>query len=189
MTTYVALLRGINVGGKNKVAMPALRSLFEGLGHEGVATYVQSGNVVFQSPSSAPKNIAADIERAISENLALRVSVLLRTHRDLQRVAAGNPFLTAAAEFSALHIMFLAEAPTQGAIKKLDPDRSPPDEFEVSGREIYLRYPNGSGRSKLNIDYFERSLETRATARNWNTITKVLKLVEKGIEMPSREAQ
>jgi uncharacterized protein (DUF1697 family) len=74
--------------------------------------------------------------------------------------------------------MFLAKPPAPTAIEKLDPDRSPPDDFELKGREIYLRYPNGSGRSKLTIDYFERILGTPATARNWNTITKVLKLMQ-----------
>ncbi|MDQ3767473.1 MAG: DUF1697 domain-containing protein [Actinomycetota bacterium] len=178
MTTYVALLRGINVGGKNKIAMPELRSLFEGLGHKNVATYVQSGNIIFQSRSSAPKKVAGGIERAISENFDLSVSVILRTRTELKRVAAENPFLNPGVDFASLHIMFLADAPARKAIENLDPDRSPPDEFEVRGREIYLRFPNGAGRSKLTIDYFERKLGTSATARNWNTVTKLLKLME-----------
>ena len=178
MTTYVALLRGINVGGKNKVPMPKLRSLFEDLGHEDLATYLQSGNVVFRSRSSAQGQIITGIERGISDTFSLNVSVLLRSRIEMEHVAAANPFNTEGAEGKSLHVMFLAGAPAAGAVTRLDPARSPPDEFEVSGREVYLRYPNGSGRSKLTIDYFERTLGTSATARNWNTLTNVLKLME-----------
>jgi len=176
--TYVAFLRGINVGGKNKVAMPELRSMFEELGHQEVVSCVQSGNIVFGSRASAPAKLAAGIERAMAGTFGLTVSVHLRTRRDLEGVVVGNPFITKGAEFTSLHVMFLADAPEGKALAKLDPDRSPPDEFEVRGREIYLHYPNGSGRSKLTTDYFERSLGTSATARNWNTITKVLKLMQ-----------
>ncbi|MDQ3785368.1 MAG: DUF1697 domain-containing protein [Actinomycetota bacterium] len=178
MTTHLALLRGINLGAKNKIAMPELRSLFEDQGHQEVVTYVQSGNVVFQSQSSTPKNIAPGIERAISETFGLTVSVILRTRSELKRAVSGNPFLSPGVDFASLHVMFLADAPARKAIETLDPDRSQPDEFEIRGREIYLRFPNGSGRSKLTIDYFERKLGTSATARNWNTVTKVLKLME-----------
>jgi uncharacterized protein (DUF1697 family) len=175
---YVALLRGINVGGKNKIPMPKLRSLFEDLGHGEVTTLLQSGNVVFQGPSRASGKIIAGIEHGISETFGLEVTVLLRTHLEMKHVIAGNPFRTRDAEFKSLHVMFLATAPAPAVVGKLDPDRSPPDEFQVGGREVYLRYPNGSGRSKLTIDYFERALGTSATARNWNTVTKVLTLME-----------
>lgn len=158
--------------------MPVLRSMFADLGHQDVASYVQSGNIVFGSPRSAPNKLASDIERAISKTFGMTVSVLLRTRDDLEGVIARNPFITKGAEFASLHVMFLAKPPAPTAIEKLDPDRSPPDDFELKGREIYLRYPNGSGRSKLTIDYFERILGTPATARNWNTITKVLKLMQ-----------
>ncbi|MBA3349756.1 MAG: DUF1697 domain-containing protein [Actinobacteria bacterium] len=177
MTRYVALLRGINVGGKNKVPMPELRSLFVRLGHEDVATYVQSGNVIFNSRSSSPKKVMADVERGIAETFDLRVSVLLRSEREMEQIAARNPFITQGAELARLHAMFLGNAPAQEVIKTLDPDRSPPDKFEVIGREVYLLYPNGSGRSKLTIDYFEKKLGASATARNWNTVTKVLQLM------------
>ncbi len=159
--------------------MPKLRSLFEDLGHDDVATYLQSGNVVFQSrSSSAQERIIAGIERGISNTCSLDVSVLLRSRLEMEHVAAGNPFDTEGAEGKSLHIMFLAGAPAPGAVTKLDPARSPPDEFEVGDREVYLRYPNGSGRSKLTIDYFERTLGTSATARNWNTVTKVMMLMQ-----------
>lgn len=177
MTTYLALLRGINLGARNKISMPELRRLFEDLGHQDVVTYVQSGNIVFQSRSPGAK-IAPTIESAISDIFGLSVPVVLRTLSDVKRIAVRNPFITDDAVFTSLHVMFLAEKPARGVIDSLDHDRSPPDEFEVRGREIYVRYPNGAGRSKLTIDYFERKLGTTATARNWNTVTKVLKLME-----------
>lgn len=178
MTIWLALLRGINVGGTNKVPMKELRALFEDLGHGDVRTYLQSGNVVFEGQASTPKEIAADIEGALSKAFDVRISVVIRTRRELERVAAGNPFPTEGVDPSSLHVMFLTETASSKAVKTLDPDRSPPDEFEVKGGEIYLRFPNGAGRSKLTIDYFERKLGTRATARNWNTIMKVLELME-----------
>jgi uncharacterized protein (DUF1697 family) len=177
LTTFLALLRGINVGGANKVPMKELRRTFENLGLENVRTYLQSGNVIFESRSTA-KRLAAEIEDAISEAFGLKISVVLRTRPELKRVATGNPFLTENAKPTSLHVMFLAARASPKAIKTLDPDRSPPDEFEVRGREVYLWFPNGSARSKLTTDYFESKLGTRATARNWNTITKVLALME-----------
>jgi uncharacterized protein (DUF1697 family) len=177
MTTYLALLRGINLGARNKISMPALRRLFEELGHEDVVTYVQSGNIVFQSRSPRAE-LAPTIESAISDTFGLSVPVVLRTFSELKRVAARNPFITDDAVFTSLHVMFLGEKPARGVVDSLDHDRSPPDEFVVRGREIYLRHPNGAGRSKLTIDYFERKLGTTATARNWNTVTKVLTLME-----------
>jgi uncharacterized protein (DUF1697 family) len=178
VTTYLALLRGINVGRANRIPMPDLRGLFEDLGHEDVRTYLKSGNVVFKGRSSTPKRLATEIEDAISKAFDFTISVIIRTDRDLERVADGNPFAVEGAKPTSLHVMFLAEPAASKAIKTLDHDRSPPDEFEVKGREIYLRFPNGSGRSRLTVDYFEKKLETQATARNWNTVMKVLELMQ-----------
>ena len=177
MTTYLALLRGVNVGGANKVPMKELRGLFEDLDHEDVRTYLQSGNVVFEGRSSSSKKLAGEAERAISEAFGVDISVILRTRPELKRVAAGNPFPTEDVKPSLLHVMFLSDAPSPASVKTLDPDRSPPDEFKVKGREVYLWYPDGSARTKLTIDYFEQMLGTRATSRNWNTIVKVLELM------------
>ena len=177
MTTCVALLRGINVGGKNKVQMGELRSLFEDLGYDNVRSYLQSGNVVFDSGSSS-KRLSAEIEDAVSKIFGIKLSVLIRTQRELKDIVEGNPFSTKGDHPTSLHVMFLADRSSSQAVKGLDLDRSPPDEFKVRGREIYLWYPKGSGRSKLTIDYFERALGTRATARNWNTVVRLLKLME-----------
>jgi uncharacterized protein (DUF1697 family) len=179
LATFLALLRGINVGGANKVPMKELRALFEELGHEDVRTYLQSGNVVFEGRSSTSRKLAAEIESAIAKSFDLTVSVIVRTRRELERVTTGNPFPTQGVNPTSLHVMFLAKSASAKAIRTLDPDRSPPDEFEVRGSEIYLRFPKGSGRSKLTIDYFEKKLGTRATARNWNTVVKVLELMQR----------
>jgi len=173
--TFVALLRGINVGGKKKIAMAELRSLFSSLGFEDVVTYIQSGNAVFRSTDSDPDRVSAAIERKIAATLGIDLAVLLRTPAELEETAERNPYL-ARTGHSKLHVVFLDRAPAVTAAAELDPGRSPPDEFTLSGREIYLHLPNGAGRTKLTIDYFERRLGLRATARNWNTLLKLLAL-------------
>lgn len=104
MTTYLALLRGINVGGANKVGMKELRTLFEELGYEGAQTYLQSGNVVFEAKSSTSKKLVAEIEGAIAKVFKLNVSVIVRTHRELENVATGNPFPTEDVKPAFLHV-------------------------------------------------------------------------------------
>ena len=176
MPTFAALLRGINVGGKTRVPMAELKSALASLGLEDVVTYIQSGNVVFKSSSRSAGAVAADIERQISKVFEQNVAVLLRTPAQLRKIAADNPFLSKGADLSKLHVVFLDAASAKSKIGKLDPNRSRPDEFSVSGREIYLRLPNGFGRSKLTIDWFERGLGVRATARNWKTLSKLIEL-------------
>lgn len=177
MNTFVALLRGINVGGKNKLPMSELKELFSSLGFEDVVTYVQSGNVVFRSRARGTQRVAASIEEGIADTFGISVTVLLRTQAELEQIAGGNPFLSGeAADHSKLHVVFLDRRPKAAAVAQLDPDRSPPDEFSVRGSEVYLHLPRGAGRSKLTIDYFERRLGVRATARNWKTLTKLLEL-------------
>ena len=174
MQTYVALLRGINLGSRNKVAMADLRALFEAIGAEDVTTYVQSGNVVFRSSAGA-KTLAPAIEKRIRRDLGLDVTVVLRTAAQLARVVDGNPFGTSGAD-SALHVTFLAAKPARAGVGALDPERSPPDEFRLSGQEVYLHCPNGYGRSKLTNAYFEKQLGVAATTRNWRSVTKLAEL-------------
>ncbi|MGH9035542.1 MAG: DUF1697 domain-containing protein [Acidimicrobiia bacterium] len=177
LTNHVALLRGINLGARNKVPMPALRVVVESLGHEDVQTYIQSGNVVFKSGSGDGAGMAAALESAVTKEFGFRVAVVVRTGRELRRVTTNNPFLAAGADISALHVVFLGSSPTKASVKALDPDRSPPDEFAVRNAEVYLHCPNGFGRSKLTLDYFERKLGGPATVRNWKTVTKLLELM------------
>ena len=173
--TYVALLRGINLGGRNRLSMPELRTLFEGLGAEDVATYVQSGNVIFKSADVTAQLIEA-IEKRIRHDLGLSVSVLLRTQPQLAKVLADNPFAKDGKEPAKLHVTFLAKRPDRARVRELDPERAEPDKFHFVGQEVYLHCPNGYGRSKLTNAYFEKELGVAATTRNWKTVTKLAEL-------------
>jgi uncharacterized protein (DUF1697 family) len=172
VTAYAALLRGINVGGKNKVPMPQLKVLFEELGHADVVTYIQSGNVVFR----ATKADGAAIEQQIRKVFGFDVTVVLRTGAELAAAAGRNPFLTRGAATKPLYVVFLDRKPAAKAVGQLDPDRSPGDRFSVKGREVYLDLPTGAGRTKLTLDYLERRLGVQGTARNWNTVLKLVEL-------------
>lgn len=174
--TFVALLRGVNLAGRNKVPMSDLRSALEALGLEDVLTYIQSGNVIFRSGRGGARELAGRMEKTIADAFGIEVAVLLRTPAELEKVAAGNPFLQRGADPSKLHVVFLSGKPAKTAAARLDPERSPSDEFELSGRELYLHLPNGFGRSKLTVDYFERCLGVAATARNWRTLAKLVEL-------------
>jgi uncharacterized protein (DUF1697 family) len=176
MATYVALLRGINVGGRTKVGMADLRQVFVGLGHAEVSTYLQSGNVLFKSRDRSPSRLAEAIERRIAQDLGMTVTVLLRTGDDLAQVVANNPFLGRETDFAKLHVTFLADAPERDRAARLETPGDGPDEFALVGREIYLLCPNGYGKTKLNNTYLERRLGVAATTRNWNTVTKLCEL-------------
>ena len=176
MTRYVALLRGVNLGARNKVSMADLRTLIESLGAEDVQTYVQSGNVVFKSRVRRAASLAGDIEQRIGRELGLEISVMLRTSKQLAEIVAGNPFEASEADGTKLHVTFLAEAPKASLTNALEQEAFEPDEFQVKGREVYLHTPKGYGRSKLSNAYFERQLGVAGTTRNWNTVRKLAEL-------------
>ena len=174
--TYVALMRGINVGGKNMLPMAVLVELFSELGCSDVRTYVQSGNVVFCSTAALATTLADTVAKAIERRRKLKVPVVLRSARELARVVAANPFVRADVDAVELHVMFLADTPAKSAVGELDAKRSPPDEFVVAGREVYLRLPNGVARSKLTNAYFDGRLATVSTIRNWRTVRKLVEM-------------
>jgi len=173
MPTYVALLRGVNVGGRNKLPMQELRAALLGAGFSGVATYIQSGNVVLDADSRKPDAVAAAVSSVIETQFGFGVPATVRSANQLGAVIKNNPFLARGCEPKALHVAFLADRPDPAAVKELDPDRSPPDEFIVAGEEIYLHYPNGAARSKLTNAWFDSKLRTMSTVRNWNTVLKL----------------
>ena len=177
-TTYVALLRGINVGGKNVLPMKALAETFGAVGCSRVRTYVQSGNVVFDSSEPRP-GLAASLSRHIADRHGLQVPVVLRTAQELAAIARGCPFADPGGEKPALHVVFLADVPTAKAAASLDPARSPPDRFVLVGREIYLFCPNGLGTSKLTNAYFDAKLATVSTARNMRTVAALVELSQR----------
>jgi uncharacterized protein (DUF1697 family) len=168
--TFAALLRGVNVGGRGKLSMPELVRAFESLGHEDVRSYIQSGNVVFRSSLSNATRVSSALEREIAASFGLETKVLLRTHPELEAIAASSPF------DEAVHVVFLERKPKAAAVAALDPDRSPGDRFEVAGREIYLSLASGAGRTKLTLDWLEQRLGVAGTQRNWNTLLKLVEL-------------
>jgi uncharacterized protein (DUF1697 family) len=170
----VALLRGINVGGKNLLPMQDLVALFDGAGCTNAKSYIQSGNIVFRAPPAVAARIPAVIAKAVTERFGFEAPVLVRSDQDLARVAKENPFLGAGADEALLHVAFLAESPGAAQVAALDAGRSPPDEFTVRGREIYLRCPNGMARTRLTNQYFDAKLSTTSTMRNWRTVLKLL---------------
>jgi uncharacterized protein (DUF1697 family) len=170
VTTYVAMLRGINVGGHAKVAMTDLRASFAEMGFDDVQSYIQSGNVVFRS-SKSPTTLTSAIERALESAFGHGIKVVIRTGAQLAAVVGHNPLLGRDREPAKLHVTFLASKPAPSRLGALDAGAFLPDEFIVSGREVYLHCPEGYGRTKLNNAFFERSLGVVTTTRTWNTVT------------------
>ncbi len=170
---HVALLRGVNVGGANKMAMSDLKTIFEKAGCVHVKTVIQSGNVVFEAPAKILADLPGRIARQIHTQFALKTPVILRSGAELRRILDGNPYIAAGVDEVALHVMCLATRPAPNDVAALDPRRAPPDEFTVAGENIYLHLPNGVGRSKLTNAYFDRVLRTVGTLRNWRTIARL----------------
>jgi uncharacterized protein (DUF1697 family) len=174
--TYIGLMRGINVGGKNKLAMNDLITFFVAAGCVDVRTYIQSGNVIFRSSPTIARDLPATITTAIAERFGYTVPLVLRTIGELDAVLRNNPFQIAGAPEDELHVLFLADLPRRDRVSTLDQGRSPPDSFSVRGRDIYLWLPGGVANSKLSNAYFDSRLATTSTGRNWRTVTKLLEL-------------
>ena len=174
MSTYVALLRGINVGGHKIIKMDQLRKAFEEMGFGDVATYVQSGNVVFKSPKKASEELSKKIEEMLLRQFSMSVPVIVRTAEELGDVLRNNPFLKERGpDVTRLHVTFLSHTPEKAAVRGLDAIQSGPDRFQCRGQDIYLYCPNGFGGTKLSINAFEKVLAVGATTRNWNTVNKL----------------
>ncbi|HEY8291054.1 MAG TPA: DUF1697 domain-containing protein [Thermomicrobiales bacterium] len=177
-TTYLALLRGINVGGKNKLPMKDLIAMFVAAGCRDVRAYIQSGNIIFNAEPGIVTPIPDVITARIAEQLGYRVPIVLRTAGEMGEIMRHNPFVAAGADENTLHVLFLADRPSADRVSGLDTDRSPPDEFIVRGQEVYLCLPNGAGRTKLTNAYFDTKLATVSTGRNWRTVTTLLAMME-----------
>jgi uncharacterized protein (DUF1697 family) len=177
---HVALLRGINVGGKNRVAMTTLRRMFEDAGAREVETYIQSGNVVFAAPSKLATKITRQVHDAITGELGLDIPLVLRSAAAILAIAGGeHPFADEVAEAKLLMVAFLDRKPSAAGIASFDPSaRSPGDFAELRGQQAYLAFPNGSGRSKLDATWLDRKLGVTSTWRNWLTVQKLATMVE-----------
>jgi uncharacterized protein (DUF1697 family) len=177
MPNYLALLRGINLGPKNKILMPDLGKIFSEAGCENVRTYIQSGNVLFEATPELAGRLPKLVTDQIQKRFGYQVPVMLRTTEEMSEVVRNNPFLNEGAPEHALHVMFLADLPKPKAVSGLDPDRSPPNRFQVRRKEVYLLFPQGVARTKLTSAYFDSSLSTIGTVRGWRTVTKLLELM------------
>jgi uncharacterized protein (DUF1697 family) len=171
----VALLRGVNVGGRSSLSMADLRAAAESCGFQHVRTYIQSGNLLF-STGVAPARVAPRLRRAIAQQSTVDPDVIVRTHDELAAVVERNPFVPRGLDPGHLHVVFLDERATLGSI---DTAAYTPEEAIASGREIYLMLPNGIGRSRLAAD-LARGSAGAGTTRNWRTVTKLLALAEEG---------
>jgi uncharacterized protein (DUF1697 family) len=179
MTVVISMLRGVNVGGHNKIKMEALRGLYESLGLLDAQTYIQSGNVVFRTKERDLALLAKRIGNGIEQGFGFRPDVIVRTAAELRDVIAKNPFRTRPGiDPGKLLVTFLSGDPDADARDKVLKIKADPEEFWLIGRELYIHYPNGMGRTKLPAALIERTLKTSGTGRNWNTVTKLLEMAE-----------
>ncbi len=167
LSTHLALLRGINVGGKNMLPMKELVEIFLDVGCSDVRTYIQSGNVIFNAPPRLLESLRGAVEQRIAAQFGYQIPIVLRTASQLAEAIGNNPFLKPGADL-----------PTPQAIAKLDPERSRPDTFVVHNREVYLHLPNGVAGTKVTNSYFDSKLATVSTGRNWATVLKLLELMK-----------
>ncbi|MGJ4745174.1 DUF1697 domain-containing protein [Leptospira sp. SA-E8] len=172
MKTYITLLRAVNVSGVNKIKMKDLAELFQGLGFQNVRTYIQSGNVVFETRSSKISELDKKIEEEIQKVFKLNISSITLEKKDLEKIIQSNPFRKK--EEKALYVMFMKEAPSIDLKEVLDPVKDKSEEYILSGKYLYLYFPNGYGKTKLSNPFIERKLKVIATTRNWNTLNALV---------------
>jgi uncharacterized protein (DUF1697 family) len=177
MSAYIALLRGINVGGHNSVAMSKLRDLFADLGFSGTQTLLQSGNVVFNGDGRTGNALEELLEAETAKRLGVSADYLVRSAAEWAKIIAANPFpKEAQADPSHLLVMFLKTGATPTGVKALQASIKGPEVLHARGKHLYIVYPAGIGRSKLTGALIEQKLSSRGTARNWNTVQKLLAL-------------
>lgn len=190
MTTYISILRGINVSGKNLIKMDALRTLLSELKLQNVQTYIQSGNIVFdcittdtealEVPASVTDLLSKKIAVVIEKQFGFEVPVITMTLEDLKQSVEGNPFLKdKSKDVSFLHITFLTEVPQDVLFKTIDGNKYLPDEIQLINKTLYLYCPNGYGKTKLHNAFLENKLKVTATTRNWKTCNELIQIATK----------
>lgn len=180
MPGFVSLLRGINVGGRQAVRMDELKALYESLGLKDVASYIQSGNVVFSGDSADLGRLPAQLEDAFAERFGFRVSIMVRTATELEAIVARNPFRRQVMEDPQRVVaLFLAARPEGAALEVLQQAYAGPEELCLIDQELYVYYVDGIGRSKLTLSLMEKKLNTFGTARNWNTVLQLQKMLQR----------
>ena len=180
MTTYISILRGINVSGQKKIRMEDLKALYEGLDFGKVTTYIQSGNVIFKTGLNLSiSRLSEKIEKAIEEKYHFHVPVIIRTADEMHQILSSNPFLNEEGiNREKLHVTFLEEEPQPTQVSAIIEADFSPDGFRIIGKEVYLYCPGGYGNTKLSNTFFEKKLCTKATTRNWKTVGKLANLAD-----------
>lgn len=177
MTTYIALLRGINVSGHNKIKMATLKQSFIQLGFNEVITYIQSGNVVFKTKEKDSLKIENQIINQIKKDFGYTIKTLVLTKKELDNVFLSNPFLKVKTmDIKTLYVAILKDNYDVEGIKQIEPFLTNSEEIKLVKNYAFLFYPNGAGNSKLSTNLIEKKLKTTATTRNWRTITKLIEL-------------
>jgi len=179
MPVWIAMLRGVNVGPHHRIKMDALRKLFESLKCQNPQTYVQSGNVIFRAREKNSELLAGKIATAIERKFGFRSEVVLRATAEMREVVKSNPFAARRdVEPGKLLVTFLAHEPEAEARATLASMKAYPEELHLNGRDLYIYFPNGAGKSRLPWASVEKWLKTPGTARNWNSVTKMLEMAE-----------
>ncbi|WP_349409963.1 DUF1697 domain-containing protein [Pseudalkalibacillus sp. SCS-8] len=177
MATYIALLRGINVGGHKKVKMDHLKEIFKSMDFENVRTYIQSGNVIFEAENQDLPNLKGMIETELEKALGFAVPVIVKTAEEWQAVMEESPFdVTRLKEDEKLHVSFLAEEPIAEAVQNLMDVESDIDEFKLNGKTAYVLCRKGYKKSVFSNTFLEKKLKVAATTRNWNSVMKIAEL-------------
>ena len=177
MGRLVVFLRGVNLAGRNRVSMPALREALEDAGFTDVATYVQSGNVVLTSRRAA-KRVGTDVERLLAKRFDLDIRVIVRTRAELAAIVKRNPLAKFATDPKLYQVTFLDSPLGADVVRKLEAVATDGERVKRVGREVYAWHPDGVGRSKLAVLLAGKGLGVTATARNWRTVTKMLELAD-----------
>jgi uncharacterized protein (DUF1697 family) len=178
MNTYVALFRGINVGGRNRLPMRELVDVLRGMGLQGIRTYIQSGNVVFQSDATDTLRLGESISVAVSESHGFSPRVLVLTLDEFEAAAESNPFPEAVSDHKTLHLYFLSAEPENPDLEALESIRADSERFTLQGKVFYLHAPDGIGRSRLAARV-EKALGVAATARNWRSVTEIMAMAKR----------
>jgi uncharacterized protein (DUF1697 family) len=179
MTVAISMLRGVNVGGRHKIGMEALRKLYASLCLRNAQTYIQSGNVVFTTDERDLDLVGGRIGTAIERAFGFRPEIVLRTVNQLRELVAGNPFAARTGlDPRKLVVMFPAGDPGAENLRQLLAIEADPEELRVKGRHLYIWFPNGVGRAKLSLALVEKTLKIPATGRNWNTVVRLLAMAE-----------
>jgi len=176
MNKYIVLLRGINVGGHNKLPMAELRSLLSDNSYKNVATYIQSGNILLDSTKSVEKT-NEHIKKLIKQYFDYDIPVVTLTAGEIKKCFTENPYLKIEDNLKNLHVTFLKNTPDKGLVENININNSPNDSYTIVNKTIYLHTPDGYHKTKFSNAIFEKKLNTQSTTRNWRTTTKLYEMI------------